>query len=257
VPEGWIRVGGVLFATFGLQYLGTAAGDWAAAAAAARRHSDNLAGRQVAMERQREGLATQARERARQREEGGGGAAAGNGNGAAAANGAAGANGLTWSEPDEAAGTGGGGAPRNGAPAPAPALESGLYDFYSVPPAAAGDTGAGAGAAAAAQQQHSQQQSQHSGQQQHSQQGSQQQGGQQQEAAAQERAGDLLRYSSDGFYAATVWSRLLLAAAFCALVALGHAERGLLLLAALNAVGALSMAVALRRQRRMHGGLAA
>lgn len=45
----------------------------------------------------------------------------------------------------------------------------------------------------------------------------------------------------DAFYHASVWSRLYLAAAFAALVALKRSEAMLLVLSALNIVGALSM----------------
>ena len=140
VPPGWIRVGGVLFATFGLQYLGAALGDFwllskrreAAAAAAA-------AGR----------------------------AAAAGATGTAAA--------AAAERREERGGDGGGGA------APSVLSQSS---------------------------------------------------------------------SSTGFYWATVWARLALAAAFAGLVAAGCCERGLLVLAALNAAGAASMASALRRQGR-------
>lgn len=39
VPTGWIRVGAVLFTVFGMQYLGTAFGDWQSAAASSRNHT--------------------------------------------------------------------------------------------------------------------------------------------------------------------------------------------------------------------------
>jgi hypothetical protein len=55
--------------------------------------------------------------------------------------------------------------------------------------------------------------------------------------------------SSASFYEASVWSRLFLAAAFAALVAAGAAEPGLLVLAAVNAFGAVSMRAALRRKQ--------
>ncbi len=51
-----------------------------------------------------------------------------------------------------------------------------------------------------------------------------------------------------GFYQATVWSRLALAAAFVVLVAVGESPAGLLVLAGLNLVGALSMHLALKRR---------
>ncbi|KAG1672137.1 hypothetical protein FOA52_001725 [Chlamydomonas sp. UWO 241] len=51
----------------------------------------------------------------------------------------------------------------------------------------------------------------------------------------------------NSFYRATVWSRLLLAAAFSVLVAFGEAPATLLLLAGLNVVGAASMAVAIAK----------
>jgi hypothetical protein len=57
---------------------------------------------------------------------------------------------------------------------------------------------------------------------------------------------------SISFYETTVWSRLAVAVAFCALVALGCCEAGLLVLAAINAAGALSMWQALARQRLAH-----
>lgn len=49
-----------------------------------------------------------------------------------------------------------------------------------------------------------------------------------------------------GFYLSTVWSRMALVCAFCALVMTGQAPPGLLVLAALNLAGAASMALALR-----------
>jgi hypothetical protein len=59
-------------------------------------------------------------------------------------------------------------------------------------------------------------------------------------------------YSSNGFYEASVWSRLVLAALFCWLVALQQCQPGLLLLAALNVMGALGMLSALKRQWMLH-----
>jgi hypothetical protein len=59
-------------------------------------------------------------------------------------------------------------------------------------------------------------------------------------------------YSSNGFYWATIWSRLLLAGGFTVLVVTGQVGPGLLLLAGMNALGALSMAGALRRQHAHH-----
>lgn len=55
------------------------------------------------------------------------------------------------------------------------------------------------------------------------------------------------RGSADAFYRASVPSRLALAAALAALVASGQVEKGVLILAILNATGALSMLSALRR----------
>ncbi len=52
------------------------------------------------------------------------------------------------------------------------------------------------------------------------------------------------------FYVASVWSRLVLVAAFSALVALGRCERGLLVLAAVNAAGAAGMWRALQQQQQ-------
>ena len=51
------------------------------------------------------------------------------------------------------------------------------------------------------------------------------------------------------FYRATTLGRVWLSAAFCALVAAGQCPRGLLLLAAANAVSAWAMHRALRRPR--------
>jgi hypothetical protein len=245
----------VLFATFGLQYIGTAIGDWARAAAAARRHSEDVAGRQQTMERQREGLAQQAlvRKQRLQQQEGvegefsaprGGGGGGGHGGRAGGGD----AHGVTWGEQGRAAEEDAGAPQPQPQPRPAAAaLESGLYDFYStVPgsgsqggdrsgapgrpgPAATGAAGAARGWGAALGQDHEQ---------------------------ARWRGDNLLLYSSEGFYRASVWSRLVLAAAFTLLFLLGHCERGLLLLAAVNAAGALSMAAALRRQYFMHSGLA-
>jgi hypothetical protein len=70
-------------------------------------------------------------------------------------------------------------------------------------------------------------------------------------AEAERRRNNLL-YSSTSFYSASVWSRLALAAAFVALVVARVCEPGLLVLAAVNAYGAVSMAMALRRQWLLH-----
>jgi hypothetical protein len=59
-------------------------------------------------------------------------------------------------------------------------------------------------------------------------------------------------YCSSGFYEASVWARLGLAAAFAVLVVLCQAPTGLLILALVNVFGALSMWGALRRQWLMH-----
>lgn len=59
-------------------------------------------------------------------------------------------------------------------------------------------------------------------------------------------------YCSSGFYEASVWTRLALAAAFAVLVAVCKAPAGLLVLALVNILGALSMWGALRRQWLMH-----
>jgi hypothetical protein len=61
-----------------------------------------------------------------------------------------------------------------------------------------------------------------------------------------------LWHSSIGFYEASVPSRLALAALFAFLVASGQVGAGLLLLAVLNVVGAVSMAIALQRQWEVH-----
>jgi hypothetical protein len=166
VPKGWIQVGGVLFATFGLQYLGTAWGDWARVQEARRESSLWQAG---AGERQ-------------QRDSG----------------------------PD-------GGEGSSGDASPAEAL--------------AAAAAAGPPAAPEAQLFPSEECELPSG---------------------EGRLDDLALYSSSSFYWASVWSRLALAAAFLALFGCGRAEPGLLVLAAVNALGAGSMAAALRRQQRMH-----
>jgi hypothetical protein len=62
------------------------------------------------------------------------------------------------------------------------------------------------------------------------------------------------RCGAEGFYRASVPSRLALAAALALLVALGQVERGVLVLAALNATGALSMRRALQRAAAAAGG---
>lgn len=59
-------------------------------------------------------------------------------------------------------------------------------------------------------------------------------------------------YSSSGFYEASVWSRLGLAATFTLLVLVCQGPPGLLVLALVNLFGALSMWCALRRQWLMH-----
>lgn len=55
---------------------------------------------------------------------------------------------------------------------------------------------------------------------------------------------------NEGFYRATVWSRLYLALWFAILVAFNNAPPGLLVLAALNLLGAWSMNRALRQKRK-------
>ncbi|KAG2423440.1 hypothetical protein HXX76_015311 [Chlamydomonas incerta] len=60
-------------------------------------------------------------------------------------------------------------------------------------------------------------------------------------------SGDRAGLGALGFYRATVWSRLALSAAFGLLVALGESPLGLLVLSAMNLVGAASMHFALRR----------
>ncbi|GAX77636.1 hypothetical protein CEUSTIGMA_g5079.t1 [Chlamydomonas eustigma] len=67
------------------------------------------------------------------------------------------------------------------------------------------------------------------------------------EAAEAAETNPRLSYS---FYEATVWSRLLLAAGFSVVVAVGEAPLSLLVLAAINVVGALSMAMALKKTPR-------
>jgi len=59
-------------------------------------------------------------------------------------------------------------------------------------------------------------------------------------------------YVSSGFYEASVWSRIGLAVAFTLLVAACRGPPGLLVLALVNLLGALSMWGALRRQWLMH-----
>ncbi|KAG2429964.1 hypothetical protein HYH02_013915 [Chlamydomonas schloesseri] len=59
--------------------------------------------------------------------------------------------------------------------------------------------------------------------------------------------GDRAGLGALGFYRATVWSRLALSAAFGLLVAIGESPLGLLVLSAMNLVGAASMHLALRR----------
>jgi hypothetical protein len=61
------------------------------------------------------------------------------------------------------------------------------------------------------------------------------------------RGGSPPSSNADAFYRASVPSRLALALALAALVASGQVERGVLILAILNATGALSMLRALRR----------
>jgi len=61
-----------------------------------------------------------------------------------------------------------------------------------------------------------------------------------------------LLYSSTSFYEASVWSRLALAAAFTALVVTKVCDPALLVLAGVNGVGAVSMALALKRQWMYH-----
>jgi len=56
------------------------------------------------------------------------------------------------------------------------------------------------------------------------------------------------------FYASTIIGRLSLAAAFAAIVAVGELQTGLLVLAAVNMLGAATMAAALRRAPISYGG---
>jgi hypothetical protein len=58
--------------------------------------------------------------------------------------------------------------------------------------------------------------------------------------------------SSNGFYEASVWARLGLAAAFTVLAACRCCQPGVLVLAVINLFGALSMLGALRRQWLLH-----
>jgi hypothetical protein len=57
---------------------------------------------------------------------------------------------------------------------------------------------------------------------------------------------------STSFYSATVWARLFLVAVFTLLVVCGLVERSLLLLAALNFMGACTMLVALKKEQQLH-----
>jgi hypothetical protein len=68
----------------------------------------------------------------------------------------------------------------------------------------------------------------------------------------QQQAPPTWAYCSSGFYEASVWARLGLAAAFAVLVAVCKGPPGLLVLALINLMGALSMWGALRRQWLMH-----
>jgi hypothetical protein len=70
--------------------------------------------------------------------------------------------------------------------------------------------------------------------------------------ALQQQAPPTWAYCSAGFYEASVWARLGLAAAFVLLVAVCKAPPGLIILALINLMGALSMWGALRRQWLMH-----
>lgn len=58
--------------------------------------------------------------------------------------------------------------------------------------------------------------------------------------------------SSTGFFEASVWSRLMLAVLFCVLVVVGECQVALLLLAVLNLLGALGMMNALKQQWCLH-----
>lgn len=192
VPAGWIRVGGVLFGTFGLQYIGTAWGDWCRVAQARKRQSDRLADKQVAIERQRLGMVQQAAERQRQRDE-----HDADGTGAASAEHAS----LDSAARAQRA------AAEGETESPLFGWDDGFRDGF-------GSVGAA--------------------------------------TAEDDRRHSNLLYSSSSFYQASVWSRLVLAAAFVLLVSLRCCEPGLLLLAAANAAGAVSMAMALRRQWLLH-----
>lgn len=75
---------------------------------------------------------------------------------------------------------------------------------------------------------------------------------QQQQEPLQHQQPPTWAYVSSGFYEASVWSRLGLAVAFTLLVAACRGPPGLLVLALVNLLGALSMWGALRRQWLMH-----
>lgn len=208
-----------------------------ASASFLRCHSEKMAGRQEEMERERHGMAQQAKERQRQRQEEEVAAAAVAAAAAAGQNGQGfGVRGL-WQAVGVVGGGGGNGRVADeaaacgihgdaAAAAGGAAFTSSRSVFDSQDPKApSGSSGGTSGSPM---------------------------GFQFPNASEDERRRSNLLYSSSSFYAASVWARLALAAAFVALVLMGRCEPGLLLLAGVNALGAVSMAMALKRQWLMH-----
>jgi hypothetical protein len=246
VAEGWIRLGGVLFATFGLQYLGAALLDWRLASSSsssclgvpdmpfrpASPHSPLPPEEDEQQQQQQQ-----------QQQQHAGSAAAAAAADATAGDGHGPLQSMGGSSSSSRGSVDGGGGSRQ------PQLQP-----------------AGAGAAATATQEASSSSSSSSSsrsaslpcddltplqQQLHKAQHQKDSAAAAAAAAVHNPPASWL-YSSNGFYEASVWSRLVLAALFCGLVALRHCGPGLLLLAALNVMGALGMLGALKKQWMLH-----
>uniref|UniRef100_A0A383V6C6 Uncharacterized protein n=1 Tax=Tetradesmus obliquus TaxID=3088 RepID=A0A383V6C6_TETOB len=240
VAAGWIRLGGVLFATFGLQYLGAALLDWRLASSSsssslgvpdmpfrpASPHSPSPAEDEQQQQQQ-------------QQQQAGGAADAGDGHRSPLQS-------MGGSNSSSIDGGGGSRSPQLQPAATVAAARSMQGASSSSSSSSSSRSSSPPGDDHLPLQQQQQQQ-------QHKQQ-------QQRDAAATAAAAAAAvhnppaswLYSSNGFYEASVWSRLVLAALFCGLVAVKQCGPGLLLLAALNVMGAFGMLGALKKQWMLH-----
>jgi hypothetical protein len=235
VAEGWIRLGGVLFATFGLQYLGAALLDWRLASSSssclgvpdmpfrpASPHSPTPPDDGEQQQQQQAGSAAVA-------DAGDGHGSPLQSTGVSSSRGSMDGDDSSRSPQLQPAGAAAGSIQEAGSSSSSSSSSS---SRSSSPPC--DDL---------TPLQRQQQQQQHKQQHQKDSAAA---------AAAVHNPPASWLYSSTGFYEASVWSRLVLAALFCGLVALQHCGPGLLLLAALNVMGALGMLSALRKQWMLH-----